>query len=113
MTAPGLILERFYDPHHRDRYPCCGPPAMICPACGSEGLAGASGGLLYAPPEKGQGETVCESCSAAGADELRARMRANAAALMDKAGWLLATAEWSEIRVDPRMFVIGEDELAC
>ena len=50
MNAPALLLERFYDPHHHDRYGCCGPPAMTCPTCGSEGLAGDTGGLLYAPP---------------------------------------------------------------
>jgi hypothetical protein len=113
MSAPALRLERFYDPFHHDRYGCCGPPAMTCPTCGAEGLAGDTGGLLFAPPLKGQGETICESCSAAGADELRARMEAHAATLQDRAAWLLAHATWSPIEVDPNLYVIGPDELAC
>ncbi len=113
MTAPALVLEKFFDPHHRDRYPCCGPPAMVCPACGFEGLAGSSGGMLYPPPQKGLAEEVCESCATAGPDELKARMKAHADTLMDRASWLLVYSRWGDIKFDPNLYIVGPDELAC
>jgi hypothetical protein len=111
MSAPALIVQRFFDPHHEGRH-CC-PPPLICGACGAEGLASEVGGVIYTPPEKGMADLICESCAVAGPDELRKRLEAHARYLQDRAGWLLAMSAWAEITVDPTLYVTGPDELAC